>query len=146
MTFWLALYGAVLSTVLFIRSVSEGWPRLLLQKAGDNIVISLKNEGKHSLVVHRISVLNGRLKIAPSSSPTTLHAVRTSLNESRYGDLQLVVLPDGNQDFRLNVNQPARLYVCWLIWNSARLRILPRLPMLFVISQNQLETLKRSSQ
>jgi hypothetical protein len=146
MTFWLALYGAVLSTVLFIRSVSEGWPRLILHKAGDDIVISLKNEGKHSLVVHGISVLNDRLKIAPSSSPTTLHAMRTVLKESRYGDLQLLVSPQGEQEFRLSVERPARLYICWLIWNSARLRILPRLRLLFVISHRRLDILRRSAQ
>ncbi len=144
MTFWIALYGAVLSTLLFIRSLSEGWPRLLLMKDGDDIVISLKNEGKHSLVVHRILVLNGRLRFIPSS-PTVNHAVTTALNRVSHDYFQIVVAPQTEINFRLNVTSPARFYICWVFWNSARLRILPRLPMLFVISQNQLETLEAHS-
>jgi hypothetical protein len=144
-TFWIALYGAVLSTVLFIRSLSEGWPRLILQRSGDDIVVSLKNEGKHSLIVHRLQVLGRRLKFTPSSSPSTRRSVRTALNMVNHGDLQIIVPPDGNKDFRLMDGKPAPFYICWLIWNSARLRILPRLPLFFVISKNQLETLKRSA-
>lgn len=144
MTFWIALYGALLSTLLFIRSLSEGWPRLILQRRGDDVLVSVKNEGKHSLIIHRISVLYGGIEIDPCSWPTARHTVRAICNESYHGDWQIVVPPDGNQDFRININKPRRYSFCLLFWNSARLRIWPRLPMPFVISQKRLGALKRS--
>lgn len=140
----LAFWGAFLSTLLGFRVLLSEWPRLLLSKANDDIELSVMNEAKHSIILHKIGVLGGPLDFVPHSR-TSLAAVRTAINKTEHHDLQIVLAPEEEISFTLKYKASFSLAVLFIHWSSARLTLIPKIPVFVVLPRRKIDILKRSS-
>lgn len=145
MTLLLAIWGAFLSTLLGIRVLHSEFPRPLLSKASDDkIILSFRNGAKHAIFLHRIGCYGNVLRFV-SHSPSTRAAVQTAINETLHSDLQIVLASDAKIDFDVQETRAFKLALLIFYWSSARLSLLPKIPVVVVVSKRKLEALKRSS-
>ncbi len=145
MTWLLAVWGAFLSTLLGIRVLHSEFPRPLLSKASDGkIILSLRNGAKHAVFLHRISCSGNVLRFTPHS-PSTRAAIQTAINETLHRDLQIVLEPDAKIDFDVQETPSFKIAFLAFYWSSARLSLLPKIPVVVVVTKRKLEALKRSS-
>jgi hypothetical protein len=150
MTLAIALWGAILSSILAYRQLTADWPKLSLENdrtsdEGKRVKLILKNEGKHSLVLHGVKLLVGNARLTPHSKSTS-SAVRTAMNEVMHGDLQLIIVPNDEYEFSLETHSDSRLLVFSVHWSSARLSLFPRIPLLVAIRRSQLNAISRTSE
>jgi hypothetical protein len=147
MTFAIALWGAILSSILAYRHLTADWPRITLAQdeiGSDKTLLVFKNEGKHSLIIHKVRVLVGHAEVVPHSRSTG-SAVRTAMNKVMHGDLQIIIDPNEEYKFSLSAKSTSKLLLFSVHWNSARLRLLPRIPLLASIRGSQLDALRRAA-
>lgn len=145
MTLILAVWGALLSTLLGIRVLHSEFPRPLLSKAKDQrIVLSLRNGAKHSIFLHKITFYGSHLRLVPHS-PSNRAAVRTALNETLHSDLQISLNSESQIDFDVTQKEDFKAALLVFYWSSARLSLLPKIPVIVMISKRKLQALERSS-
>lgn len=147
MTFVLAFWGAVLSTLLGLRTLSTDWPRLLLRndpEEEERLTLGVKNESKHSIVLHRIAVHPRKTLVSPNSG-SSRSAIRTAMNVIGHGDLQIVIEPDIEQTFSFTEPKEARVVVLVVFWSSARLGFLPKIPLVVFLRRSKIDALRRGS-
>lgn len=144
-TFWLSLWGAVLSTLLGLRTLTSGWPRVLLVSSPSNLdclFLSIKNEDIHSIVVERIRTFPKGMHLN-FDAPSTRAAVGSAINEARHNDRQIIVSPHKEIRFRFGENTHPKNTLLLLQWRSARIGLLPKIPLVLYISSERIRSASR---
>jgi hypothetical protein len=147
MTTAIALWGAILSTILAIRQLTADWPRIVLARDQNNpnaLALQFKNEGKHSISICKIRFWLNNCSVK-SRSRTAVGAIQSAINQIDHGDFQKLIEPDEECEFVLEPEAITALIVLTVHWNSARLRLFPRIPLLVAILPSQIKALTRAS-